>query len=292
MCGLPSSGKTYRAKQILEDFQVRCGLGQVDGFPAPGLTSAPTHPSAPMDPMATSDKAKEGTTNSSDKTPQSNSDQLPPAAKDRTNFYKILYISDHNLQIARNAYGSSSMEKTARANISSAVKRALGRDRVVIVDSGNYIKGWRYQLHCEAKAMGIRSCVLHVGVTADKARGRNGERLGASHSMPDTKAEIQDSQSSSKQADSILGGSGEEDPYEERVWEELAARFEEPNGMARWDKPLFTIVWEDRRPPCTTIWEQIVRGVGKDGKVLDSVRPNQATILVSLQDFIGVTCHQ
>lgn len=40
------------------------------------------------------------------------------------------------------------------------VKRALGRDSIVIVDGMNYIKGWRYQLWCDSKSMGTPSCVV------------------------------------------------------------------------------------------------------------------------------------
>lgn len=39
-------------------------------------------------------------------------------------------------------------------------KRVLGRDSIVIVDGMNYIKGWRYQLWCEAKAAGTTCCVV------------------------------------------------------------------------------------------------------------------------------------
>lgn len=40
------------------------------------------------------------------------------------------------------------------------VKRALGRDSIVIVDGMNYIKGWRYQLWCESKSAGTTCCVV------------------------------------------------------------------------------------------------------------------------------------
>jgi tRNA uridine 5-carbamoylmethylation protein Kti12 len=42
----------------------------------------------------------------------------------------------------------------------SAVKRLLGRDDIVIADGLNYIKGFRYQLYCEAKALQTPSCVV------------------------------------------------------------------------------------------------------------------------------------
>ena len=65
--------------------------------------------------------------------------------------------------------------------------------------------------------------------------------------------------------------------YEEDIFENLVVRYEEPNGMTRWDSPLFTVLFEDERPPNEAIWEAMVGSDGK-GKV---VRPNLATVLVS-----------
>lgn len=64
--------------------------------------------------------------------------------------------------------------------------------------------------------------------------------------------------------------------YVEEDFENLIFRYEEPNGMSRWDSPLFTVLDEDETPPFEKIWEAIV---GSDGKA-KVVRPNQATVLV------------
>lgn len=58
-------------------------------------------------------------------------------------------------------------------------------------------------------------------------------------------------------------------------FENLIFRFEEPNGMSRWDSPLFTVLDEDETPPLEQIWETLV---GSDGKV-KVVRSNLATVL-------------
>ena len=76
-------------------------------------------------------------------------------------------------------YNSAKEEKTARAEEFSAIKRALSKDVIVIADSLNYIKGYRYQLWCEAKAAGTRSCVLHVAAREDECKAWNDERLRA-----------------------------------------------------------------------------------------------------------------
>jgi tRNA uridine 5-carbamoylmethylation protein Kti12 len=53
----------------------------------------------------------------------------------------------------------------------------LSKDAIVISDSLNYIKGYRYQLWCEAKAAGTRCCVVHVAAREDECKKWNRERL-------------------------------------------------------------------------------------------------------------------
>ncbi len=50
---------------------------------------------------------------------------------------------------------------------------------MVIADGLNYIKGYRYQLWCEAKAAGTRCCVVHVAAQEDECKQWNEERLRA-----------------------------------------------------------------------------------------------------------------
>jgi len=53
------------------------------------------------------------------------------------------------------------------------VKRALSKDRIVVYDGLNYIKGYRYQLWCEAKASGTGCCVVHVAAPEGVCEGWN-----------------------------------------------------------------------------------------------------------------------
>ena len=76
-------------------------------------------------------------------------------------------------------YTSAKEEKTARAEEFSAIKRALSKDVIVIADGLNYIKGYRYQIWCEAKAAGTRCCVVHVAAREDECKEWNNERLRA-----------------------------------------------------------------------------------------------------------------
>ena len=73
---------------------------------------------------------------------------------------KIHHHNDQNLGLNRNVYDAARSEKDARATLSSAIKRDLSRDAIVIADNMNYIKGFRYQLYCEAKGQMTPSCVV------------------------------------------------------------------------------------------------------------------------------------
>ncbi|EUC32101.1 hypothetical protein COCVIDRAFT_28164 [Bipolaris victoriae FI3] len=172
----------------------------------------------------------------------------PPDA--RTSRLKVHLINDQTLGVPRSVYRTARAEKDARAEEYSAVKRVLSRDDIVIADGLNYIKGFRYQLYCEAKALQTPSCVvkLHVGTPPDRCRENNKK---------------------------LLADEGTDGGYEEDVFENLIFRYEEPNGMTRWDSPLFIVVEEDETPPCDQIWEAMI---GSDGK-LKTVKPNLATVL-------------
>ncbi|KAF7195485.1 Protein kti12 [Pseudocercospora fuligena] len=193
--GFPSSGKTFRSHQLIQDFTRKISESQ--------------------DP--------------------------------RIQRLKIVHIDDESLGLSRDVYATARAEKDARATFSSAIKRVLTRDTIVVADGMNYIKGFRYQLYCEAKAVQTTNCVVHVGTPGEKCRQLNEQAL-------------EDPQS---------GG------YASEVFENLVFRYEEPNGMNRWDAPLFIIPYDDAEPPSDAIWEAMI---GSDGKQ-KVVRPNAATVL-------------
>lgn len=96
---------------------------------------------------------------------------------------------------------------------------------------------------------------VHVGTPIEKCRKANDELL---------------------QDDSRDGG------YEKEVFENLVFRYEEPNGMTRWDSPLFTVPYDDEHPPAKAIWAALI---GSDGKS-KIVKPNQATVMVTSPSFM------
>jgi protein KTI12 len=116
---------------------------------------------------------------------------------------------------------------------------------------------------------------VHIGTPVDKAREVNEARLRRREELKfkngDGEEEGVDTSVITHKLDT------DEEPYQPSTWENLVYRYEEPNGMARWDSPLFTVLWDDESPPCDTIWDALIGSA--DGKTKVVVRPNQATVL-------------
>jgi tRNA uridine 5-carbamoylmethylation protein Kti12 len=126
-------------------------------------------------------------------------------------------------------YNTSNNEKLTRGSIKSAIDHALNNDtvlltrsliylltnlliysllKVVVVDSMNYIKGYRYELYCISRSVRTPHCVVWI--------------------------ECEDS-ISSKLNDS------RSDKYEEVIFNDLRLRFEAPIEKNRWDMPLYRV---------------------------------------------------
>ncbi|KAL9043162.1 MAG: hypothetical protein Q9214_003584 [Letrouitia sp. 1 TL-2023] len=182
---------------------------------------------------------------------ESLSSKIAESQNPRHKTLNVVHINDQTLGLSRDVYREAKTEKDARAAEYSAVKRALDRDTIVIADGLNYIKGFRYQLYCEAKALQTPSCVVHVGTPIEKCK---------------------------ETYTSLLECPGDGLPtssYSPDVFSNLIYRYEEPNGMTRWDSPLFTIAHSDTHPPCDAIWDVLI-GSSSTPK---TVKPNQATVL-------------
>lgn len=178
---------------------------------------------------------------------------------------KIHHIDDTRLGLSREVYAAARSEKDARATLSSAIKRVLDRDTIVVADGMNYIKGFRYQLYCEAKAVQTTNCVVHIGTPADKCRELNELALKSSSSSSPT----------TTTSTAGAAAAAEKKGYSPSLFENLIFRYEEPNGMNRWDSPLFTIPFEDAEGPYEAIWEALIGSSGQ-AKI---VRQNAATVL-------------
>ncbi|KAJ3367695.1 kti12, chromatin associated [Allomyces arbusculus] len=135
-------------------------------------------------------------------------------------------VNDEALRISRSDYQTAATEKQARAALLSAVERLLSPDVLVIVDAMNYIKGLRYQLYCVARNLTTPHCVIQCGVQEPVAREWNRAR----------------------------GDEG----YDEKTFDELVSRYEEPDGKNRWDAPLFFVMHWDESLPFAAIEDAIV----------------------------------
>ncbi|KXX77177.1 Protein kti12 [Madurella mycetomatis] len=207
--------------------------------------------------------------------------------------YRLHLISDATQSIPRSVYdlspsqlpahvrSANASEKDARAAIYAAVKRVLSPRDIVVLDGLNYIKGWRYQLFCEAKNARTPSCVLQVGCGVERARGVNEARLKAARARRRRKEE--------EEGEGVSGGGGgiestksgeeaeeEEGPYESSNWENLVFRYEEPNPMTRWDSPLFTLIWEDDEAQTRQVFDKMWDAIAGEGR--KPIRPNQSTV--------------
>lgn len=163
---------------------------------------------------------------------------------------------------------ANASEKDARAALYGAVKRVLSSKDIVILDGLNYIKGWRYQLYCEAKNVTTPHAVLQIGCGVDRAKEVNEERLR--RQAEKASAENGTTGGSEEEHD------GAEGAYEPGNWENLVFRYEEPNPMTRWDSPLFTLIWEDDEAQTSKVFDDVWDAIAGEGR--KAVKPNQATV--------------
>ncbi len=70
----------------------------------------------------------------------------------------------------------SKEEKVTRGSLLAEVERIISPDVVVICDSLNYIKGFRYELFCRARTVKTPGCVIHCNVIKETALGWNAKR--------------------------------------------------------------------------------------------------------------------
>lgn len=147
---------------------------------------------------------------------------------------KVHFISENisiaNAGFSKNEYfADSQKEKQVRSDIKSKALRLLNKDDVVIVDAGNYIKGYRYELFCATKAARSTQCTLFCGIQEARAWELNQQR---------TAEDVVPSGTNNTADNSNV-------PYTREIFDALCMRFEEPHGNCRWDSPLFVVFPDD-----------------------------------------------
>ncbi|XP_076842157.1 protein KTI12 homolog [Brachyhypopomus gauderio] len=130
---------------------------------------------------------------------------------------KVHIIGDEVMGTDKNTvYADSQSEKNLRAALRSEVERKLSKDDIVILDSLNYIKGYRYELFCLIKHVQTPHCLVYCLTSTEQSSEWNKER--------------------------------EDCQYSQEILDGLILRFEAPDSRNRWDSPLFTIQKEDALP--------------------------------------------
>lgn len=59
----------------------------------------------------------------------------------------------------------------------------MGKDTIVIADNMNYIKGSRYQMYCQAREVGVRTCTVSGAHPSTGRVGRLGQQLTLDSTM-------------------------------------------------------------------------------------------------------------
>lgn len=142
---------------------------------------------------------------------------LAEALNEAESKQQVRVIDEAFFHLDRNqSYANMPAEKNLRGVLRSEVDRSVSKDNIIIVDSLNNIKGYRYELWCLARAAGVRYCVVYCDVEETHCRKWNEERR--------ERGEVN---------------------YNDAIFEDLVRRFEKPDGKNRWDSPLFEL-WPHR----------------------------------------------
>ena len=120
--------------------------------------------------------------------------------------------------------GSSNTNDTTNTNSKTKTisNTSNSNTTLVILDSLNYIKGFRYELYCVSKASNERHGILWVLNTHQQIKQWNNTRRSISKSTNGGKSDTSSY-------------------YDDNILQELIQRYEPPDKRNRWDKPLYTI---------------------------------------------------
>ncbi|KAJ9175257.1 hypothetical protein P3X46_013829 [Hevea brasiliensis] len=136
---------------------------------------------------------------------------LAEALRESESKLNVRVIDDAYFHLDRNqSYANMTAEKNLRGVLRSEVDRSVSKDNIIILDSLNSIKGYRYELWCLARAAGIRYCVLFCDVEETQCQKWNEQRREKGEAA-----------------------------YDNAIFEDLVRRFETPDKRNRWDSPLF-----------------------------------------------------
>ena len=138
-------------------------------------------------------------------------------------------VTESTIQLDKNeCYKNAYNEKMALGALRSEIERRLQKTSVLVFDSLNLIKGYRYEIWCLARGAGTRCCLVNVDTPVDTCREWNSARPA-------------------------------EDMYQDDVFEDLVSRMERPDSRRRWEAPLYTVSVSLGREGRTRICEEVAR---------------------------------
>ena len=106
-------------------------------------------------------------------------------------------------------------EDRVRTALKGQLLRYLSRETVVILDSLNYNKSFRYEMKCHSKSIASTSLTVSVTAPLEKCKEWNAPR---------------------------------ENRYTDEMVQELFERYETPLASHKWDQPLFNLTYESEIP--------------------------------------------
>ncbi|OTF75643.1 protein KTI12-like protein [Euroglyphus maynei] len=155
-------------------------------------------------------------------------------------------------------YRNSQNEKNLRSWLKSEVQRHLCSPQIlVILDSTNYIKGFRYELYCLSKQFQHTFALI--------------ECLPPMETLDQYEQFIQEHFNQTSTNDRN---------YTKEIFNELCQRYESPTSSNRWEEPLFRIEFKAKQLPLDEINEAIFHRT--------KLKPNRSTqsIPMTTDNFI------
>eukprot|EP01083_Nonionella_stella_P198501 728743_1 len=161
---------------------------------------------------------------------------------------QVVLVNEEALSIDRScSFGDSTAERQTRGLLRAEAERHLSPRSIIILDSLNNIKGFRYELFTRAKASNTTLCVVYCDTSIETCRERNNARTS--------------------------------NKYPEEIFEDLVSRLEIPNSKNRWDSPLFTVK-ESEDIPLAAIADAVLHGnIKKASMSTIKAKPDSANSL-------------
>ncbi|XP_017490590.1 PREDICTED: protein KTI12 homolog [Rhagoletis zephyria] len=167
---------------------------------------------------------------------------------------KCVLVSDEEKlasQGPNNIYRSSAAEKELRAWLKSEVQRSLSSpDTVVLLDAANYIKGYRYELHCLSKQFRTTHLVVECQDAPEAVVERHLQESGTEGDETARRRK-----------------------YSREIYIELMQRFEQPDANNRWDSPLFKVPYQEGGLPLEAIKDAILKRVALKANLSTQSQP-------------------